>query len=150
MVSALASSAVDRVFESRSVQTKDHQIIDMCCFFAKHATLRNVSEWGDRSICEQLFQWTPSPFHWKLTCSSHHILQRLVQEVVANPLPCDHDTLPFYHIICMLYPKTEGMIFFSERYCRHLKKLCHLMIQDCLFYKIFPFSYHIVLLINCV
>jgi hypothetical protein len=38
---------------------------------AKHATLRkknkdclaqiqdNVSEWGDMSICEQLFQWTP-------------------------------------------------------------------------------------------
>ena len=68
MVSALASSAVDRVFESRSVQTKDHKIIDMCCFPAKHATLRkknkdclaqnqdNVSEWGDMSICEQLFQ----------------------------------------------------------------------------------------------
>jgi hypothetical protein len=23
----------------------------------------------------------------------------------------------------MLYPKTQGMIFFSERYCRHLKEI---------------------------
>jgi hypothetical protein len=58
---------VDRVFESRSVQTKDHKIIDVL-LLAKHATLRkknkdclaqnqdNVSEWGDMSICEQLFQ----------------------------------------------------------------------------------------------
>ena len=68
-------------------------------------------------------KWTSSPFHWKLTFSSHHILPRLVQEVVANPLPYDHDTLPFYHIICMLYPKTEGMIFFLERYCRHMKEI---------------------------
>ena len=62
MVCALASSAVDRGFKSRPVQTKDYKIIDMCCFSAKHATLRkknkdcltrnqdNVSEWGDMSI----------------------------------------------------------------------------------------------------
>ena len=68
MVNVVASSAVDRGFESRSVQTKDYKIIDMCCFSAKHATLRkknkdclarnqdNVSEWGDISMRGLLFQ----------------------------------------------------------------------------------------------
>jgi hypothetical protein len=61
MVSVLASSAVDRVFEPRSGQTKDHKIV-MCCFSARHAALRrkskdllarnqdNVSKWGGMSI----------------------------------------------------------------------------------------------------
>ena len=56
MVSVLASSAVDRGFEPRSGQTKDYTI-GICCFSARHATLRrkskdwlarnwnNVSEW---------------------------------------------------------------------------------------------------------
>jgi hypothetical protein len=143
LVSALASSVVDRGFESRSVQTKDYKIIDMCCFSAKHATLRkknkdclariqdNASKWGDMLSAECCFselalykssrayrsctKWTPSPFHWKLTCSSHYMWPWIVQEVVVNPLPYDHDTLPFYHIICMLYPKTQGIInFFRE------------------------------------
>jgi hypothetical protein len=68
MVSVLASSAVDRGFEFRSVQTKDYKVIDMCCFSAKHAPLRkknkdclarnqdNVSEWGDISMRGLLFQ----------------------------------------------------------------------------------------------
>jgi len=63
----LASSAVDRGFESRTGQTKDYNIC-MCCFSAKHAALRrknkdwlsrnqnNVSEWGDMSIRRQLVQ----------------------------------------------------------------------------------------------
>ena len=67
MVSVLASSAVDRKYESRSGQTKKHNI-GICCFSAKHATLRrkskdvlarnqdNVSECGDMSIHELLFQ----------------------------------------------------------------------------------------------
>jgi len=54
----LASSAVDRVFESRSGQTKDYKF-GICCFSAKHAALRrksgdwlawyqdNVPEWSD-------------------------------------------------------------------------------------------------------
>ena len=58
MVSVLASSAVDREFESRSSQTKDYEI-GICCFSAKHALLKRkgkdwlarnqdtVSEWGD-------------------------------------------------------------------------------------------------------
>ena len=57
MVSMLASIAVDRGFEPRSVQTKYFKI-GVCCFSVKHAALRrkikdwlardhdNVSEWG--------------------------------------------------------------------------------------------------------
>jgi hypothetical protein len=60
MVSVLASIPVDRGFEPRSGQTKDYRI-NMCCFSAKHASLRskskdwlarnqnNVSEWSDMS-----------------------------------------------------------------------------------------------------
>jgi hypothetical protein len=63
----LVSSVVDRGFEPRSGQTKDYKIgID--CFSAKHAALKrkskdwlarhqdNVSQWGDMSIRELLFQ----------------------------------------------------------------------------------------------
>ena len=61
MVSVLTSSAVDCGFDPRSGQTKNYEI-GMCCFSAKHTTLRrkskdwlarnhdNVSEWGDMSI----------------------------------------------------------------------------------------------------
>jgi hypothetical protein len=67
MISGLASSAVDRGFEPRSGQTKNYKI-GICCFSAKHATLRrkskhwlarhqdNVSKWGDMSIRGLLFQ----------------------------------------------------------------------------------------------
>ena len=67
MVSVLASSAVDRGFESPSGQTKDNKI-GICCFSAKHAALRkkskywlarnqnNVSEWSDMSTRGLLFQ----------------------------------------------------------------------------------------------
>ena len=59
MVSVLVSSAVDRVFELRSGQTKNYKT---CCFSTKNASLRrkskcwlarnqdNVSDWGDMSI----------------------------------------------------------------------------------------------------
>ena len=40
IVIVLASSEVHRGFESRSDQTKDY-IIDICCFFAKHTTIRS-------------------------------------------------------------------------------------------------------------
>jgi hypothetical protein len=58
MVSALASSVVDRGFEPQVGQTKDCKI-GICCFSAKHAGLRrkskdwlarnqnNVSEWRE-------------------------------------------------------------------------------------------------------
>jgi hypothetical protein len=61
MVSVLAASAVGRVFEPQSCQTKDYKI-DMCCFFAKQAEIRrkskdwlarnqdNVSEWSGMFI----------------------------------------------------------------------------------------------------
>jgi hypothetical protein len=65
MVSVLTSSALSRGFEPRSGQTK----IGICCFSAKHTTLRrkskdwlarnqnNVSEWSDMSARRLLFQW---------------------------------------------------------------------------------------------
>ena len=43
MVSMLASSAVDRLVEPRSGQTKDYEI-GICCFSAKHAALRRKSK----------------------------------------------------------------------------------------------------------
>ena len=61
MVSVLESSAVDFGFEHGQVQTKDFKI-GICCFCAKHATIRsrntnllarnrhNVSLWSDISI----------------------------------------------------------------------------------------------------
>ena len=67
MVTVLASSAVNRVFEPRSSQTKDY-LIGICCFSAKRAALRrkskdwlardqnNVSEWNAISTRGLLFQ----------------------------------------------------------------------------------------------
>jgi hypothetical protein len=59
MVSVLASSAVDRVFEPRSGHTKDYKI-GICCFSAKFVALRrkskdwlaqnNVFEWSDNHV----------------------------------------------------------------------------------------------------
>jgi hypothetical protein len=66
IVSVLASSAVDRGFESRSGQTKDYQLVCVA-YNAKHAELGrkskdwlprnqdNVSEWSDMYICGLLF-----------------------------------------------------------------------------------------------
>ena len=66
MVCVLASSAVDREFESQSGQTKNYKI-GIYCFSAKHAALRkkskewlarnqnNVSEWSDISTRGLLF-----------------------------------------------------------------------------------------------
>jgi hypothetical protein len=39
MVSVLVTSEVDRTFEPQSGQIKDYKI-GICCFYAKHATLR--------------------------------------------------------------------------------------------------------------
>ena len=67
MVSVLASSVVDRGFESRSGLTKDYKI-GLCCFSTKHTALRrkskdglarnqdNVHEWSDMSKSGLLFQ----------------------------------------------------------------------------------------------
>ena len=41
MVGVLSSNAVDRGFEPRTDQTKDHEI-GMCCFSAKHAAFRRM------------------------------------------------------------------------------------------------------------
>ena len=60
MVSMLALSAVERVFEPMSGQTKEYESC-ICCFSVKHAALRrkskdelarnqnNVPEWSDKS-----------------------------------------------------------------------------------------------------
>ena len=61
MVGVLASSTVDRGFDTRPDQAKDY-IIVICCFSVNHATLRgknkdglarnqdNVSAWNEMSI----------------------------------------------------------------------------------------------------
>ena len=66
MVSVLASSVVDRGFESRSGHINYYKI--GICYFSKHAVLRrksrewlsrnnnNVSEWSDMSTRGLLFQ----------------------------------------------------------------------------------------------
>jgi hypothetical protein len=66
IISVLASSAVDRGFESRSGQTNDYQLV-FVAYNAKHAELRrkskdwlprnqdNVSEWSDMYIHGLLF-----------------------------------------------------------------------------------------------
>ena len=53
MVSVLASSVVDREFESLSDQSNDYKIC-ICCFSAKHAALREKVKtgWlGCRKMC---------------------------------------------------------------------------------------------------
>jgi hypothetical protein len=61
------TSTIDRVFETRSEQTKDYKI-GICCFSAKHAPFRresqdwlvrnqnNVSEWSHMSTLGLFFQ----------------------------------------------------------------------------------------------
>jgi hypothetical protein len=67
IVNVFASSKYSRSFEPLSGQAK-HYKIDICCFSAKHATLKrknkvwltqnqeNVSEWSDMSTRGLLFQ----------------------------------------------------------------------------------------------
>ena len=69
IVSVLISIAVDRVFETRSGQTKDNTV-GICCFSAKHEVLRiknkhwlalnqdNVSDWSDISVRGRFVQCT--------------------------------------------------------------------------------------------
>ena len=61
MVSMLASSAVDRGFEPRSVQTKNYSI-GICCFSAKHAALRRKSkDWLARNLNNDVAQGVALP-----------------------------------------------------------------------------------------
>jgi hypothetical protein len=66
MVSLLASSAVDRVFELRLVQIEDYKI-GICCFSDRHAALRGKSK-----------DWTSSSSQLKLTCSRDDIADNLL------------------------------------------------------------------------
>ena len=43
IVKVLSSNVIERGFESLSGQTKEYEI-DICCFSAKHAALRNKSK----------------------------------------------------------------------------------------------------------
>jgi hypothetical protein len=57
MVSVLASIVVNRGFEHQSGQTKDINI-GICCFSAKHATLRKKSkDWLARNQ-NNVFEWS--------------------------------------------------------------------------------------------
>ena len=60
MVSVLASSAVDRGFEHRSVKPKDYKI-GICCFSAKHTALRRKSnDWLTRNQ-DNMSEWSDMP-----------------------------------------------------------------------------------------
>ena len=79
------SSAVDRGFESRSVQTKDFKI-GICCFSATHGVLRrnskdwlarnqnNVTEWGDMSTRRLLIQSASTQRVGLVQSGPHHHL----------------------------------------------------------------------------
>ena len=56
MANMFASSAIDRGSEHRSVQTKDFKI-GICCFSAKHTSLRRTSKDGLALIQDNVFEW---------------------------------------------------------------------------------------------
>ena len=120
----LASSSVDRGFESWSGQIKDFKI-GICCFSAKHAALRrkskdffarnqnNVSEWSDMSIpadccfselallisnsaCWSRTKRTSSSSHWKLTCSRYDIAKNIAELSLNN---IHHLFINFFNIL---------------------------------------------------
>ena len=62
MVSVLASSAVDRGFEPRSIQTKDYKI-GICCFSAMHAALRRKSEDWLTKNQNNVYKWSDLSIH---------------------------------------------------------------------------------------
>ena len=86
-----ASNVVDRVFETRSGQTKDNTV-GMCCFSAKHEVLRiknkhwlalnqdNVSDWSDISIrglfvqCASTIQITTEIVDLAKSGPQHHLI----------------------------------------------------------------------------
>ena len=84
-VRLLTSSAVDRGFEPRSVQTKDFKI-GICCFSATHGVLRrnskdwlarnqnNVTEWGDMSTRRLLIQSASTQRVGLVQSGPHHHL----------------------------------------------------------------------------
>jgi len=72
--SVIASSAVDRGFDSRSVQTNGYNI-GICSFSAKYAALIGERE---QRLAGSSTKWTSSSSHWKLTCSSQDIAENLL------------------------------------------------------------------------
>jgi hypothetical protein len=61
LIKRSVSSAVDRGFEPRSGQTKDYKI-GMCCFSAKHVTLRSTSKycsaWNQDNVGRHVYPQT--------------------------------------------------------------------------------------------
>ena len=71
MVCVLSSSAADRPFERRSDLTKDYKI-GMCCFSAKHKSLRRrCKDWLDRFSSMKddgrMGQWMSAPITKQIT-----------------------------------------------------------------------------------
>ena len=109
MVSVLASRAVDRGFETRSVQTKDYEM-DICCFSAKHAVLRRKTGWvaigimcpsgatcisaycclskqalyKSNEACWSSTKRTSSSSHRKLTCPRHNVAEIFAELSLSN------------------------------------------------------------------
>ena len=57
IVSMLASSVVDRGFESRRGQTKDYKI-GICCFSTKHTELRRKSKDWLAQNQDNVYKWS--------------------------------------------------------------------------------------------
>jgi hypothetical protein len=86
MMSVLTSSVVDRGFEPRSGQPKNYEI-GICCFSAKHTSLRrkskdwlasnqdNVFKRSEMSIRGLLFQWA-STMKIQQSRPHHHLIEK--------------------------------------------------------------------------
>jgi hypothetical protein len=105
----LASSAADHGFQPWSGQAKDYKI-GICCFSAKHATIRSmskdwlagnpenvVSEWSDMSIRSLLFQWAS-------TCFGHDVDEK-IPHINSNHSLCHFWIIVF---ICTVKPVYKG------------------------------------------
>jgi hypothetical protein len=115
---AFTSRVVDRGFQPRSGQTKDHKI-GICCFFIKHAALGrkskdwlarnqdNVSEWGDMSIHGLLFQWATGltkPGKVGEVLALYQLKSPSLDSKAKLKSPCFFlQVAPYLQIICVLW-----------------------------------------------
>ena len=113
MANVFASSTAYHGFESWSGQNHDYKIC-MCCFSAKHASLRrknkellarnqdNVSEYGDRYIRWLLFQWA-NTIKYKLSMLVYYKADLIIISLKINVFSswCKiHLTYIFIFILC--------------------------------------------------
>ena len=91
--------------------------LDICCFFAKQASLMNqsknylvrdddnVTEWSDMFTCQLLFQWTniiktqlrwsseqQTSFHCNVACSCHYMAKKKKCSIGVKQLSLTHWT----------------------------------------------------------